>query len=154
MSIWTEGNTYLMNTSSHTLRQIKLILPGGAIAYYFGTLQEFWTIIRSDAGLARSTALAALFSGCTTIALFIFVLLTPWIRGVEPDFREWRESGILSSVIPLLTTSIVLGWLLLVISLAHYSDSGIFRGVVGASAVYALSFGLLGLLPAPKVKRT
>ncbi|KAJ3752839.1 hypothetical protein EV360DRAFT_54509 [Lentinula raphanica] len=142
-----------MVISSHTRRQLKLVVPGGAIAYHFGTLQEFWKIIQSDAGLARSIALAALASGCTTIALFIFVLLTPWLRGVEPDFRVWRESGILSSVIPLLTTSIVLGWLLLVVSLAQYSNSGIFRGVVGASAVYALSFGLLGLLPAPKVKR-
>ncbi|KAJ4477227.1 hypothetical protein J3R30DRAFT_191801 [Lentinula aciculospora] len=154
MFIRTEGNPYLLDVSSHTLRQLKLIVPGGVIAYHFGTLHEFWTIIQSGAGLARSIALATLFSGCMTIALFIFVLLTPWIRGVEPDFRVWRESGVLSSVIPLLTASIVLGWLLLVISLTHYTNSGIFGGVVGASAVYALSFGLLGLLPAPKVKRT
>ncbi|KAH7873735.1 uncharacterized protein C8R40DRAFT_354222 [Lentinula edodes] len=151
MPIRPEEKPYLLDVSSHTFRQLKLIVPGGLITYYFGTLQEFWTIIQSGAG---STALAALLSGCTTIGLFIFVLLTPWIRGVEPDFRVWRKSGILSSVIPLLTTSIVLGWLLLVMSLAHFSDSGIFRGVVGASSVYALSFGLLGLLPAPKVKRT
>ncbi|KAJ3876500.1 hypothetical protein F5051DRAFT_411310 [Lentinula edodes] len=154
MPIRPEENSYLLDVSSHTFRQLKLIVPGGFIAYYFGTLQEFWTIIQSGAGLARSTALAALLSGCTTIGLFVFVLLTPWLRGVEPDFRVWRKSGILSSVIPLLTTSIVLGWLLLVMSLAHFSNSGIFRGVVGASSVYALSFGLLGLLPAPKVKRS
>lgn len=40
--------------------------------------------------------------------------------------------------------SIVFGWLLLVVSLAHYSGSGLFKGVVGALAVYALSFGVLG----------
>ncbi|KIK63049.1 hypothetical protein GYMLUDRAFT_163379 [Collybiopsis luxurians FD-317 M1] len=137
--------------SSHTLRQLKLIVPGGLIAYQLRTLQEFWSIIQSGAGLAQSTALAALLSGCATIALFIFVLLTPWIRGVEPDYRLWRESGILSSVIPLLTTSIVLGWLLLVLVLAH--NTSVFKGVVGASAVYSLSFGLLGLIPAPKVRR-
>ncbi|KAE9400200.1 hypothetical protein BT96DRAFT_881478 [Gymnopus androsaceus JB14] len=139
---------------SHTLRQLKLIVPGGAIAYHFGTLQDFWTVVQSGSGLGRSTALAALFAGCMTIVLFILILLTPWIRGVEPDFRLWRESGILSSIIPLLTMSIVFGWLLLVVSLAHYSGSGLFKGVVGALAVYALSFGVLGLLPAPKVRRS
>lgn len=57
-----------------------------------------------------------------TIVLFILILLTPWIRGVEPDVREterqslangqlnslqfrlWRESGILSSIIPVRST--------------------------------------------------
>ena len=66
--------------------------------------------------------MAALFAGCMTIVLFILILLTPWIRGVEPDVREterqslangqlnslqfrlWRESGILSSIIPVRST--------------------------------------------------
>lgn len=59
------------------------------------------------------------------------------------QFRLWRESGILSSIIPLLTFSIVFGWLLTVGSLT-YAGSGIFKGVVGASAVFALAFGILG----------
>ncbi|KAF9043655.1 hypothetical protein BDP27DRAFT_1347014 [Rhodocollybia butyracea] len=139
--------------SSHTLRQLKLIVPGSVITYHFGTFAEIFGLVQNETGLARSTALAALISGCVTVILFVIILLTPWLRGVEPDYRLWRESGILSSVIPLLTTSIVLGWLLLVVSLVQYASSGLFRGVIGASAVYALSFGLLGLLPAPKVRR-
>lgn len=38
---------------SHTLRQLKLIVPGGAIAYHFGTLQDFWTVVQSGSGLGR-----------------------------------------------------------------------------------------------------
>ncbi|KAG7089561.1 hypothetical protein E1B28_011233 [Marasmius oreades] len=85
----------------HILRQFKLIVPGGAAVYYFGTLMEFWRILQHEGeDWGRTSAFGALILGCTTILLFIYVLLTPWIRGVEPDYRSWRESGILSSVIP------------------------------------------------------
>ncbi|EEB93783.1 hypothetical protein MPER_07518, partial [Moniliophthora perniciosa FA553] len=90
-----------LSPSQHTLRQIKLIVLAGAVVYYFGTLIEFWGILGGDGeDWGRTAALGALTLGCTTIALFIYVLLTPWIRGVEPDYRSWRQSGILSSVIP------------------------------------------------------
>ncbi|KAI3614924.1 hypothetical protein WG66_017011 [Moniliophthora roreri] len=148
------SSSWSLSPSQHTIRQLKLIIPGGAVVYYFGTLIEFWGILRGDGeDWGRTAAFGALTLGCTTIALFIYVLLTPWIRGVEPDYRSWRQSGILSSVIPVLTTSIISGWLLLLLTLWQYSSSGFLPSLLGACAVYALTFGLLGLLPAPKVRR-
>ncbi|THV07414.1 hypothetical protein K435DRAFT_643451 [Dendrothele bispora CBS 962.96] len=144
----------MSSLSQHTLRQLKLIVPGGGLVWYLDALNEFWMALHSETDWGRTLALASLFTGCTTISLFIYVLLTPWIRGVEPDYRSWRESGILSSVIPMLTTSIVVGWLLLVVSLGQYTSLGYLKSVVGASAIYALTFGLLGLIPAPKVRRS
>ncbi|KAF9267776.1 hypothetical protein L218DRAFT_893888 [Marasmius fiardii PR-910] len=142
------------STLQHTLRQFKLIIPGGATVFYFDTLVEFGRILQHEGeDWGRTSAFGALILGLMTISLFIYVLLTPWIRGVEPDYRSWRESGILSSVIPLLTTTIISGWLLLAMTLWHYSESGFLRSVLGACAVYALTFGLLGLVPAPKVRR-
>jgi len=87
------------------------------------------------------------------VVLFLYVLLVPWIRGIEPNYLSWRESGVLSSVIPVLTASIVMGWSLLSVTLARWSSLGYLEGVIGASGLYALVFGLMGLIPAPKVHR-
>ncbi|KAF8071970.1 hypothetical protein FPV67DRAFT_1483318 [Lyophyllum atratum] len=141
------------NTAQHTLRQLKLVVPGSAITYYLGTFQEFWRITQSEGSWGQTAAYGALGLGLTTIVLFIYVLLTPWIKGVEPNYRSWRESGILSSVIPLLTTTIVIGSLLLVLTLGQWSNLGYLKGTIGAAAIYILAFGLLGLVPVPKTRR-
>lgn len=137
--------------SQHTLRQLKLVLPGAAITYYLGTFHEFlWIFNGAGGSLGRTAALGAAILGFTTIVLFIYVLMMPLITGEEPNYQSWRESGVLSSVIPLLTASIVFGWLLTVITLGQWSSLGYVKGVIGVSAVYALTFGLLGLVPVPK----
>ncbi|KAI0049754.1 hypothetical protein FA95DRAFT_1556446 [Auriscalpium vulgare] len=52
-----------------------------------------------------------------------------------------------------LTASMVSGWTSLSFVLGHYSSLGYICGVLGSSGVYALAFGIMGLLPAPRVKR-
>ncbi|KAF8626996.1 hypothetical protein AX15_004580 [Amanita polypyramis BW_CC] len=141
-------------SSQHTLRQLKLVIPGAVVTYYLGTLHEIWRVYHGQVGSwPRSAALIFLASGVMTIGLFIYVLLTPLIRGVEPDFRSWRQSGLLSRVIPMLTASMVTGWLALVYTLGQWTRLGFGKGLVGACGLYATMFGMLGLLPAPKVKR-
>ncbi|KAG5720220.1 hypothetical protein E4T56_gene3331 [Termitomyces sp. T112] len=142
------------NSAQHAIRQLKLVLPGGVITYYLGTLHEFWRVTQFKDSWGRTAAFGALVLGITTIMLFIYVLLTPWIKGVEPNYRSWRESGILSSVIPILTTTIVVGLLFLVVTLGQWTGLGYLRGTIGAIALYVLIFGLLGLVPVPKVHRT
>ena len=44
---------------------------------------------------------------------------------------SWRESGVLSSVIPVLTASIVMGWSLLSVTLGRWSSLGYFEGIIG-----------------------
>ncbi|KAF5382098.1 hypothetical protein D9615_004334 [Tricholomella constricta] len=75
-------------TLQHTVRQLKLVIPGGAITYYLGTLHEFWRITQAGATWGQTAAFGALGLGLTTIVLFIYVLLTPWIKGVEPNVRR------------------------------------------------------------------
>ncbi|KAI0925743.1 hypothetical protein AcW1_008096 [Taiwanofungus camphoratus] len=145
-----------MSLSRHTLKQLKFILPGGFVTYYLGTRGEFWRIAKGevdDDGWGRLAALASLGLAIITVALFIYILSVPLIQGRQPDYRHWRESGVLSSVIPMLTTSIVAGWSLLSYTLGRWSSFGYLEGVLAATGVYGLSFGLLGLLPAPKVPR-
>ncbi|PBK75642.1 hypothetical protein ARMSODRAFT_399815 [Armillaria solidipes] len=142
-----------MLASQHQIRQLRLVIPGGLITYFFGTWKEIWEIQQQEQTWGRTAALSNLFLGLTTIVLFFYVMLTPWRKGEEPDFRSWRKSGLLSTVIPLLTSSIVGGWLLLVVTLGHWSGLGYLKAIVAASGLYMLTFGVLGLIPAPKVPR-
>ncbi|TFK72884.1 hypothetical protein BDN72DRAFT_266573 [Pluteus cervinus] len=139
--------------AQHVLRQLKLVIPGGAITYYLGTIHHFLDIVSTQSDSWGSTvARIALLNGLATITLFLYVLVIHWKKGVQPNYRSWRESGVLSLVIPTLTASIVVGWMLSVFVLGGWSSLGYAKGIVGA--LYALTFGLLGLVPAPKVKRT
>jgi len=36
--------------TQHTVRQLKLVLPGVAITYYLGTLDDFWKILLGTGG--------------------------------------------------------------------------------------------------------
>ncbi|KAF9048734.1 hypothetical protein BJ165DRAFT_1526153 [Panaeolus papilionaceus] len=140
--------------TTHTIRQLKLVLPGWAITYYLGTLNNFWDILQGNGGSwAQTAALASSGLGITTVGLFIYVLLIPWLTGEEPNYQTWRDSGVLSSVIPILTGSIVFGWLLSVSTMGQFSNLGYIKGTIGVSAFYALTFGILGLIPVPRVTR-
>ena len=105
-------------TTQHAIRQLKLVVPGGAITYYLGTFQEFWWIVQGAGGSwgrlvnfrisswycmlnverflvhlhrdrnGRTAALAALGHGFTTVVLFVYLLMSPWITGVEPNVRH------------------------------------------------------------------
>ncbi|OAX43162.1 hypothetical protein K503DRAFT_681820 [Rhizopogon vinicolor AM-OR11-026] len=142
--------------SNHTVRQLKFIIPGAAVTYVFDTHRVFLDLLtRTDVeGLGRVFAFASTGLEGLVIILFLYVLLVPWIHGIEPNYRSWRDSGVLSSVIPVLTVAILLGWSLLCFTLGRWSSLGYLQGAVAASGLYALTFGLLGLLPAPKVHRS
>ncbi|KAH9838239.1 uncharacterized protein C8Q71DRAFT_750134 [Rhodofomes roseus] len=145
-----------MSVSRHTLKQLKFILPGGLITYYLDSHAAFWRVVNADAdidGWGRIAAYASLGSATLTISLFMYILSIPLLQGQQPNYRRWRESGVLSSVIPLLTASIVVGWSLLSYTLGRWSKFGVIEGVIASSGLYALTFGLLGLIPAPKVPR-
>ncbi|KAJ7603784.1 hypothetical protein DFH06DRAFT_1349968 [Mycena polygramma] len=139
--------------SSHVLRQLQLVVPGGAITWYFDTFSHLAAASADHANSwGRTATLGSLSLGAVTVALFIYILLTPWIHNVTPDFRSWRESGVLSSVIPILTFSIVTGWLGMTVTLGQWTSLGYGKAVVATSAIYALTFGLLGLIPAPRIR--
>jgi len=143
----------VVSLSRHTLRQLKFIVPGGIVTFYLDTHHEFWRILIGDADFsswARTSAFITLLLGLATVALFMYILLIPLIQDTQPNFRHWRQSGVLSSVIPILTASIVIGWTLFSYTLGRWSELGYLRGIIGASGLYALSFGLMGLIPAPR----
>ncbi|OSC99876.1 hypothetical protein PYCCODRAFT_1437849 [Trametes coccinea BRFM310] len=146
----------LIRFSRHTLKQLKFVLPGGLITYYFESHNVFLHILRGDYGArgwGRFAARISMLNAFLTVSLFLYVLILPLIQGEQPNYRHWRQSGVLSRVIPIMTASIVAGWSLLVYTFGRWSNLGYVEGVVAASGLYALGFGLLGLLPAPKVQR-
>jgi len=138
--------------SSHTLKQLKFVLPGGVVTYVLGTLARFWRLVESN-GWARMSAWTSLTCGLATIGLFLYLLLVPWIRGVQPNYSQWRQSGELTVVVPTLTALMVFGWPLLSFTLSYFTDLGFLKGVTASSGLYALVFGLLGLVPSPIAKR-
>lgn len=143
--------------SRHTIRQLEYILPGALITYYYGTISEFLRILSHEnlthgSWLASNSAFLSLTLALLTVSLFVYILLLPLIKGEQPNYRSWRESGPLSTVIPILTASIVLGWSLSVFTLGHWTTLGYARGVIATTGLYALAFGILGLLPVPKVR--
>ncbi|KAJ7284975.1 hypothetical protein C8J57DRAFT_1170171 [Mycena rebaudengoi] len=141
----------------HVLRQLQLVVPGGGITYWLGTVEQLRVVLDGggvlDGSWGPTAALGSLALGVLTILLFVYILITPLIQGSTPDFRSWKESGLLSSVIPIMTFSIVAGWLGMVMTLGQWSSLGYPKAVVGTSAIYALTFGLLGLIPAPGLRR-
>ncbi|KAI6115626.1 hypothetical protein EDD16DRAFT_1593547 [Pisolithus croceorrhizus] len=141
--------------SRNTFRQLKFIIPGAVVTYVFDTCHVVLGLLAHSepSNLARLFALLSLALGSCVVGLFLYVLFVPWIQGVELNYRSWRESPILSSVIPVLTASILAGWSLLSITLGKWSRLGYIEGTIGASGLYALTFGLIGLLPAPKFHR-
>ncbi|KAI5989659.1 hypothetical protein F5J12DRAFT_864269 [Pisolithus orientalis] len=141
--------------SKHTFRQLKFIIPGAIITYAFDTHHVVLDLSTHSepSNMARLSALLSLALGSFVIGLFLYVLFVPWIQGIELNYRLWRQSPVLSSVIPVLTASILAGWSLLSITLGKWSKLGYIEGVIGASGLYALTFGLIGLLPAPKIHR-
>jgi len=138
--------------SRHTLKQLKFVLPGGLVTYALGTLARFWKLVESN-GWAKMSAWTSLMCGLATVGLFLYLLLVPWIRGVRPNYSQWRQSGELAVVVPALTALMVFGWPLLSFTLSQFTDLGILKGVTASSGLYALVFGLLGLVPAPMLKR-
>ncbi|EIM90918.1 uncharacterized protein STEHIDRAFT_118130 [Stereum hirsutum FP-91666 SS1] len=139
----------------HALRQLQFVIPGGAITFYLETLavlQRVWD--GASGSWARPLVLTSLLSGLLTISLFLYILLIPVLKGIPPNYRSWRESGELSSVIPILTASMIIGWSFLSYTLGRYSPLGYIEGIIGSSGLYALAVGLMGLLPAPRIKRS
>ena len=109
--------------AQHALRQLKLLVPGAAMTYYLGTLDEFWGILHGHGGslaqsaccplriyhsssyrslhIHRSAAFVVSLLGLTTIGLFLCVLFLPFLTGEEPDVRtswiiRWPISNLLT----------------------------------------------------------
>lgn len=108
--------------------------------------------------LSRLFAIASTGMEGLVIILFLYVLLVPWIHAIEPDvgsfhyshsrslyilinnqYRSWRDSGILSSVIPILTVAILVGWSLLCFTLGRWSSLGYLQGAVGGELIIVQS---------------
>jgi len=146
------GRIAFVHLSRHTLKQLKFVLPGGLVTYVFDTWTRFWELVEQEKGWATFSARTSFACGVLTVCLFLYLLLLPWVREKQPNYSQWRKSGELSFVVPTLTALIVAGWPLLSFTLSRWTDLGVLKGVIASSGLYALTIGLLGLVPAP-IKR-
>lgn len=232
-----------VSTTQHAIRQLKLVVPGGAITYYLGTFQEFWWIVQGANGslgrcvnfsisswhsMSDSLFLAYICiaimkqhcssrgsrtwthnrclvhllahvavdnrgrAQCTSHSAFFrlffnFAWIVSFMERIRHvvisdtcEFCPWQIIRTLCRImhqahsarnLQVLTLTIVVGWLLFVLTLGQWSNLGYGKGVIGGQygrppsfgpsfshfvlvcAVYALIFGVLGLLPVPKLKR-
>jgi len=132
----------------HTSKQLRWIVLGGAATWWTGAPQHIKGLLLLP-GYVSLVAWVGLSLGVATISLFLYLMISPWMRGRRLDFGRWSESNELKSVIPILTATIVCGWTLLVSSLTYWTSLGLIKSFIGASGLYILSFGLLGLIPVP-----
>jgi hypothetical protein len=99
--------------SGHLSRQLRFVLPGAAITYWFHTpslLTRIWadaaplarfikflfflkiTSVTDFDRLTRPLVGLSVFSGLLTIALFLYILLIPIIKGLPPNVRPSQIS--------------------------------------------------------------
>lgn len=135
----------------HVLRQFRFILPGALATYFLHTYAQLWLLLVNASGWAWFSALLSVTTGSLSVGLMLYILVGISLKGAPPDFKRWRESGELSIVIPTLTASMIVGWSTLTYTLAYWAGMGFIEGIIGSSGLYALAFGLCGLIPVPRI---
>ncbi|KAG8884729.1 hypothetical protein FRB97_003513 [Tulasnella sp. 331] len=132
---------------NHALKQLKYIVGGGILAYYLDVQHELDFLLHTP-GWPSMAAQACIGLTSATVLIFLYLLVVlPRFKGIQPDYQNWRASSDLSLLVPLLTTSIASGWVLLLVSLANFTRLNLLQSIAGCS--YALMFGLVGLIPVP-----
>lgn len=134
----------------HKRKQVKYIVTGGAITWFTTILPSLRLLLDETTGTARFFTYSSVLLGIATILLFLYVVLLPWTRGANPNYANWRDSPDLAAIIPILTGCIVSGWSCCAFTLSVWSHLGTFWSIIGASGLYALTFGLIGLIPTPE----
>ncbi|KAK4687751.1 hypothetical protein P7C73_g2361, partial [Tremellales sp. Uapishka_1] len=155
----------------------KYVLAGGLGCWWLDLQDVCQRIYSGDGGWIRKFMLAAIgFHGLTVIIFLYLVVFLPWLRGYIPNYPKWQQSARLRVLVPVLTATIFLGWSSLVVSLSQAGKRsarqavvdvvkgaasgnveqmkggkglGVFASMLGATALYTLTLGLLGLIPAP-----
>ncbi|WWD16145.1 hypothetical protein CI109_100570 [Kwoniella shandongensis] len=163
--------------TSMIIKHGKYIALGGAGCWWVGLAGAIQKVLGGEKGWVRRVLIAGLGLHVTTITIFLYlVLFLPWLRGFVPNYINWQKSARLRVIVPLLTTTILLGWTCLVISLSQAGKRtmlesaldavkglgnasleqmeggeglGVFKAMAGATALYTLTLGVLGLIPAP-----
>ncbi|KAL1411029.1 hypothetical protein Q8F55_001976 [Vanrija albida] len=157
------------------LKHGKYVAAGATGLWWLDIRAAGEHILASPDSWTRRSFIAAIGFHGLTVAVFLYlVLFLPWFRGYTPNYPKWQQSARLRLIVPLLTSAILLGWSTLVYALSHAShptprgairdsirealnvdDEGaglsVFGAMMGATAVYTLTFGLLGFLPSPNV---
>ncbi|KAF9507507.1 hypothetical protein BS47DRAFT_306218 [Hydnum rufescens UP504] len=134
---------------THTSKQLQYIGFGTAASWYLGSFRHLQIIWVQGYSLPGILARATLICTCLTTSLFLYILVyLPRIRGVYPDYEHWRSNE-LKPIVPALTISIITGWNILVYILSYYSSLGLIRSIIAGLGLYALSFGIVGMIPSP-----
>ncbi|ODN98328.1 hypothetical protein L198_03572 [Cryptococcus wingfieldii CBS 7118] len=155
----------------------KYVLVGGLGCWYLDYPDVVKRTLEARHGWIRRVLITGLGLHIATIFIFLYlVLFLPWVRGFTPNYPKWQESARLRIIVPLLTASIIGGWTCLVISLSQAGKTttlqsvldafkavgnasleqmegregmGIFSSMAGATALFTLTLGILGMIPAP-----
>lgn len=97
--------------TEHTLRQLKLVIPGAAITYYLGTLDDFWKILQGFGGSWAQSVFFLLFS---TTTLFSYISFSSFCHSffIIPSLHS-RLAGLGASGLGFITVTLFLYVLLM-----------------------------------------
>ncbi|WWC69208.1 uncharacterized protein I206_103145 [Kwoniella pini CBS 10737] len=163
--------------SSALIKHGKYVALGALGCWYTDLPNAVRNVLNDEAGWIRKAMITGLGSLAATISIFLYlVLFLPWFRGYIPNYPKWQTSARLKVIVPLLTTTILLGWTCIVISLSQAGKRsilhsavdavkavgnasleqmegerglGVFRSMAGTTALFTLTLGILGFIPAP-----
>nr|ODN94974.1 hypothetical protein L204_04318 [Cryptococcus depauperatus CBS 7855] len=153
----------------------KYIITGLLGCWWVDLPNGILRVLQSEDGWIRKMLIAALGLYLATVIMFLYlVLFIPWLRGYIPNAS--RESARLRIIVPLLTISILGSWTFFVISFSQAGKQtmmesvldafkgvgnasleqmegrdgmGVLSSMVGATALFIFTLGVLGLIPAP-----
>jgi len=138
----------------HTLKQLKYIAGGGAVVYWLGIREHILQLLGTP-GWPSLVAGGCVGIGSVTVLIFLYLIVVlPRLKGIHPDYKNWRATPEISTLVPILTITIASGWLFLLASLARWTRLNLLESLAGSTGSYALMFGLLGLIPVPKSSRS
>ncbi|WWC60857.1 uncharacterized protein I303_103433 [Kwoniella dejecticola CBS 10117] len=163
--------------SSAFVKHGKYVLLGAFGCWYTDLPNAVRNVLGDEGGWIRKVMLVGLSAHAATILIFLYlVLFLPWFRGYIPNYPKWQTSARLKVIVPLLTTTILLGWTCIVVSLSQAGKRsilhsavdavkavgnanleqmegerglGVFRSMAGTTALFTLTLGVLGFIPAP-----
>ncbi|KAL7410193.1 hypothetical protein BDY24DRAFT_400408 [Mrakia frigida] len=146
------------------IKNAKYVLIGSLAASQSGALEVIKEAFvggeKVTKGLgARAVQGSMLLSILTVLQFLYLIVYMPYVKGVVPNYSRWQSSPPLTTIVPLLTITILGGFVLLVFGLKTISaghvggGSGLVGAVGGALGGYAAVFGAIGLIPTPRPAR-
>jgi len=134
----------------HVVKQLQYIAFGAATTWYFDLIKHVPELLsRGATSLPGALLVISIILHQLAVVMFLYILVyMPRVKRQFPDYSHWPENE-LAHIVPWLTFGIIGGWSTLFYSLWTYTSLSLWRSLLASLGLYALTVGVVGLVPAP-----